>query len=156
MSKPMHPAKLYIAKAVRARGGGWLAQWAAPGQIPRFVLKGDLPEEFKSAADAEAAAAICLVDALNSRPRGTWKMDREFMGGAELSRRCGEVGIGPADFALIFGSRHDRVLDMFSGSREPPFAVWWALELFKDEKALATARLLSAVRTHNHGGNNVD
>lgn len=154
MSKTMHPAKLYVAKAVRARGGLWLAQWAAPGQIPRYVNDEDGPEIFQSEGAAEHAAAICLVDALNARPRGTWKVDREFMDGAELSRQCGEIGIGPADFSLLFGSRYERVLDMFSGYREPPFSAWWALELFKDPAALDTARGIAARHTRK-GDDNV-
>lgn len=158
MAKPTHLAKLYVANAIPTDGGGWLAQWAAPGQIPRYVLDGDKPEIFDDEADAEYAAAICLVDALNARPRGNWKVDREFMDGAELSRLCGEIGIGPTDFALIFGSRQERVLDMFSGSREPPFSAWWALELFKTPSLLDKAKKIAREHTRpqsRDGGDDV-
>lgn len=151
MPKTTHPAKLYIAKAVHAPGGGWLAYWAAPGQIPRYIMEGSEPEIFPDEALAECAAALCLVEALNSRPRGSWKMDREFMGGSELSRLCGEIGMGPADFALVFGSRYERVLDMFSGSREPPFSTWWALEIFKDPAMLEAACRIAAEHTRKEG-----
>ncbi|WP_370677612.1 hypothetical protein [Pleomorphomonas sp. PLEO] len=154
MPKPMTPATFYVANTIRHQNilretVGWFAQWAAPGMQPRYIMDGATEKIFPTEEEALQAARACLFDALNSRKRSSWKAEREFMGGNELSRLCGEIGIGPADFALIFGSRHDRVLDMFSGSREPPFSVWWALELFKTPSLLDKAKKIAREHTRD-------
>jgi hypothetical protein len=132
---PMKPATRYVAHAIPSIDKrAWVAQWAAPGMTPRFVLDGDQPQRFNTPGSAEVAAMRTMIEALNSRPRGTWKGKREYMSGAEMARLLAEAETGPADVSRLIGSRHDRVMEMLDGARQPPFFLWWALPLLKDQK----------------------
>jgi hypothetical protein len=157
-SNQARPARSYIARAIPARGGGFYAQWAAPGLIPDLVydrrpipntgeLRDGGPLVFEHENAATATAMATLFNALNSRKRVT-SPDMRYakMWGPDFAAELSDTGLTVSEFALLWGTFPDRILSDWIDEASPrgvPFPMWWVLELLKDpatrQKALEIA-----------------
>jgi len=132
------PARRYIANAI-ANPGGFLAQYAFPGVVPRYVTSAGRPLLFASSDEAEDAARVALFHALNNRPSQKGPPERyRLMSGDDLARAVDAAGITPTFFAYLWGCGTERFFQWIDGTADrsgrvlrPPHAVRLLLETWR-------------------------
>lgn len=147
MTKETKPARNFVAKAL-PRGDGFVAQWAAPGLIPRIVTGiYDEPAVYQTAAGAEAEARRVLFNALNSGPVNGTKNKMaayETMSSTNFANLMSDVDISPAWFAYIMATNFARVKDWMTGAQTVSHAARVMLEIFKQHpEAMDTAEAVT-------------
>lgn len=151
---PSKPSRSYIAKGIPhpqgAGGYGWIAQWAYPGMPPELLRdENGAVQLYRTKADADAAAAMGLVDKLNSRNRtidppkvrpeegrahGTRSPRDRYtkLTGEEFMTLLAEAGLDPGFFAYLYGTSPDRIVKWADGIDMVPHPVRILLEIFKE------------------------
>lgn len=133
------PAKKFLAVAVHA-GGGFLAQWAAPGLIPDYVrdystrTQNPPPLVFESEDAAEFAALRAMRNAMNDRKRSgsgkTKDVHFDKMTGGELAVAIAEVpGMDFELMADLCGYTLDYLNQIIDEMKSVPFIMRWAVPL---------------------------
>lgn len=124
---------------------GWHAEFGFPGGVVAFVNDGDEPALYATQTDAENEARRVLVESLNAR--WSFREKRELstkMTGDEFAADLAEVDIGPADFAMMWGTKQGKVMDWITGAAEVPFALRWILKLLRLPGAVDMAQKIVA------------
>lgn len=118
----MNPATKPIAKAVPARDGGFLAQFAMPGTVPAFYEgDGGRPIVFPSEGAARQAAYEGFFKLFSSRVFDTRKAGGyQRMSAVDLSRALVESGITPTLFAELYGVPQSRVIKWLDAEQDIP------------------------------------
>lgn len=157
--EPNVPAELkatrtFLAKALpNPSGGGFIAQWAAPGFAPRIVFDAATggTAVFETKRDAEAEARRVLFNSLNSAPPPRARafvpnspgpqQDVLFqkMGAGEFAAKMAEADITIPEMAFIWGTKPERVDNWIKGIDAVPFAMHWVLPLLAKEEVYDTA-----------------
>lgn len=163
MHKPV-PSQRFIAQGVRQKANGrFIAQYSAPGALPRLVLSEDgSPVEFVVEQEAEIAAMYALFASLNA-PRvkeriATWgSIQTEKWGGADLGAALSAVGLAPEVFADIYGTKLSRMSDWLGGKDAVPHPVRLLLSIFRAlPEAIEVAVAITASIRRNDGGTRAD
>lgn len=129
---PMKPAIRHVANAIRHPSGKYLAQYAAPGMVPLFVSRHNVPSLFDTEEDARTEAALVLVDVLKSRKRDTSKPEvYRKLTGDEFAVLLAEAGLTPTFFAYLYGTTQERVIKWIDGVDDVPHPVRLILETWK-------------------------
>jgi hypothetical protein len=127
------PGRSYVARAVENdKGNGWLAQFGYPGVSLAYVLEGDEPAVYASEIEAELMALRVLRDSLNARK--TFGDRREIsrkLTGDEFAHELALTDIFPGEWATMWGTKQDRVMQQIEGVQEVPFAVRWILPVLR-------------------------
>jgi len=144
------PTSRYLAKA-ETYGPHWAAIFAAPGQMPRYVMDGTSPEIFGSKEQAEDCARRVLIEALNKNNFHTWKGNREFMSHQQLRDSIERIDLPFTDLALTLGQRPERLAEFTKGIGEAPFMWWWALTFLQDPDLAEEAREIAFSHTTTIG-----
>ena len=133
MSARTKPCQSYIARGVESEDGdGWIAEYGFPGGYIRAVLDGADPVLFVTKDDAEIAAHRVLVASLNSRPRiNNRKEISRKLSGDEFAHELGLTDIFPGEWATMWGTKQDRVMQQIEGVQEVPFAARWILPVLR-------------------------
>ncbi|MCW5697347.1 MAG: hypothetical protein KIS96_11530 [Bauldia sp.] len=147
MPPPAKPSRRYFVRSVPVRDG-FLGEFTFPGKDVQRVHPEDGPL-FDDDRYAVAAAGEALCDALNDRTRGTLKHGYQRMGGAEFAAALADLQITPAEFAILYGSVHKRVMDWIDGNEEIPHPVRILLAAFTLPGALQLARQVTSTVTHD-------
>lgn len=133
----------YVARAVSTGHPiGFRAEFGFPGGVVAFVLEGDAPEIYLSAEDAENEARRVLVESLNARHHFTSRnsISRKLTGD-EFAHELGLTDIYPGEWATMWGTKQDRVMQQIEGVAEVPFAARWILPVLRSfPAALAMAQ----------------
>lgn len=136
-SEVLQPSKTLVAQAIPVEDG-WLAQFSAPGLIPRYVTmthSPDVPHVFDTKVEAEEAARKAAFGIFN-KPRQTQsrgKNDRyEKMSGPEFAVALAETGVGLSLFAYVYGTSVDRAQAWIDSTENVPHPARVLLALFKD------------------------
>lgn len=134
--RDMKPAKRYLAKALpTSRPGIFYGQFAFPGVEPRYVNVNGAPALFGSEDEAVAAAALAMIETLNSRPKERSNPESYTrLTGPEFAVLLAEAGITPTFFSYLNNSRLERVFGWMDASEEKdlaPHPVRVLLEIFK-------------------------
>ena len=142
------PARLYIANAINT-GGGFHAQYAFPGGMPRKVTaehveaggsSASTPQIYDTAEQAENAARAALFEALNNRPRSNQTPERyRLLSGPELAEAIRAAGITPTFFCYLWGCSTERFFQWVDEVPDkngrpvppPPHGVRVMLEMFR-------------------------
>lgn len=130
------PSKSYVAKAIPVEGG-YIAQFSAPGLIPRYVARPHDPENptvFPTIAEAEGAARVAVFGALNAprKQHARGKNERyEKLSGPDFAVLLAESGLGLTFFAWLYGTSPDRVQSWIDGTDNAPHPARVMLEVFK-------------------------
>jgi hypothetical protein len=134
----------YIAEAVpNPSGDGYIAQWAAPGFVPRPVLDTSThqPSVFDTEREAEAEARRVLFNSLNSasaprsrafvpnRPGPQQDVLFQKMAAGDFAAKLADADITIPELAFIWGTKPERVDNWIKGIDAVPFAMHWVLEL---------------------------
>jgi hypothetical protein len=123
----------------------WNARFGFPGGVVDFVREGDAPAVYHDQETAENEARRVLVESLNSRMRFSDKREiSSKMSGDEFAAELGETGIGPGDFAQMWGTKQGKVMDWITGAGEVPFALRWILPLLRRAGAIEEAQKIVA------------
>lgn len=151
MSDDTKPARQMIARAIDARGGGYLAEFAYPGVYLHLVHgPDDKPVVYATAADAEFHALRMLRDTYNSRTRRTSSRRDESVKWTadEFAYELGLADIAPDDWATMWGTKQGRVMEQLQGLLDVPFPVRWILPVLRAfPEALAMAQKIVAENT---------
>jgi DNA-binding transcriptional regulator YiaG len=99
-------------------------------------------EQYEGDAYAEAGLALCR--ALNGRSRSKTSRGYQRLDGAEFAGLLGDAGVTPAEFAIIFGTRTDRVVDWLDDVEDIPHAARTLLALLALPGAVSIARQIAA------------
>lgn len=130
------PSKTYVANAI-PRDDGYLAQFSAPGLIPRYVshAHNNDPIVYDTEEDAKNAARDAMMRILNA-PRRTQVRGKnaryEKMTGPEFAVALAESGLSLTLFAFIFGTSVDRAQQWIDGVDNVPHPARVLLALFRD------------------------
>lgn len=128
------PGRTYVARAVEnPEGEGWLAEFGYPGvMIDYFVFDGD-PAIFMTKDEAEFTALRALRDTLNAR--GSFRESRrdisQKLTGDQFAQELGLTDITPSEWATMWGTKQDRVMQQIEGVQEVPFAARWILPVLR-------------------------
>jgi hypothetical protein len=148
-SPPKAICKRYLVEAEPARsGGGFVGIYGFPGKDRQEVRdEAGRVLFFEEEDSAIAAAGEALCAALNGRQRSSVQHGYRHIAGAELAHRLGKLGLGPADFARIIGSRPERIMemiDMDEAKRRPvPHYANVLLAFLEQPGGLALATMLT-------------
>lgn len=128
------PSRSFVARAIPVQGG-YIAQFSAPGLIPRYVgMNQDDPKVFATAEDAEEAARKAAF-AVANKPRQTQRRGKdvryEKLSGPDFAVLLAESGLSLTLFAYIYGSSVDRVQGWIDGADNAPHPARVLLEIFK-------------------------
>ena len=135
----------YVAEAVPSLGGTFLARFGFPGGVVDFVLEGNKPSVYRSAAAAENAAARVLVESLNSRQRfGSKRELSSKMTGDEFAAELAETDIPLSDFAQMWGTKQEKVVGWIQGEADVPFPLRWVLRILRRPGAIEEAQKIVA------------
>lgn len=132
MQQSPQPAKRYIAKSLPYGDGRFRAQFAMPGHTPDYVRDNASPVLYRSADEAELAAARVLLVLANDRLRGLRDFDwQPPLTPDELVKGLAEIGMKPADFAEEVGAAD--MAAWLNGIKPAPHWVRLMLVLLKDQ-----------------------
>lgn len=127
------PGRTYVASPVEnPEGEGWLAEFGYPGVPVAFVLEGDAPAVYATESEAELMALRVLRDALNARKlfKDRKEISRKLTGD-EFAHELGLTDIFPGEWATMWGTKQDRVMQQIEGVQEVPFAARWILPVLR-------------------------
>lgn len=130
------PSKSYVAKAIPV-DGGYIAQFSAPGLIPRYVARSHEPDNpivFDTAEEAENEARRAAFGILN-KPRQTQRRGKDVryqkLSGPEFAVLLAESGLSLTLFAHIYGTSVSRAQGWLDGADNAPHPARVLLEIFK-------------------------
>ncbi|MBX3579890.1 MAG: hypothetical protein KF723_22030 [Rhizobiaceae bacterium] len=127
------PGRTYVARAVENEAGkGWLAEFGYPGVPVDYVLDDEQPAVYATKEAAELMALRVLRDSLNARK--TFGDRREIsrkLTGDEFAHELGLTDIFPSEWATMWGTKQDRVMQQIEGVQEVPFAARWILPVLR-------------------------
>lgn len=105
----------------------------------------DTPAVYPDHETAENEARRVLIEALNSRSRFNSKREISTkMTGDEFAAELAETGIPLTDFAQMWGTKQDRVVQWIQGEAEVPFPLRWVLKMLRRPEAVEQARSIVA------------
>lgn len=145
------PADTYLAEPMKlgVRNGAvtYEAIWAIPGLIPAYVEERNGERiVFPGWSEAKTGAVYAIFHTLISRVerRTNGKaMRHEKMTPEEFAIALAKLGIEPTDFANLWGSRRDRVMDWIDGKQPVPFPMWWVMDLLADPKNMLAVEVIA-------------
>jgi len=126
------PSKKLVAKAIPV-DGGWIAQFSAPGLVPRYVgWSQDNPKVFATAEAAEEEARLAAFEVFN-KPRETQARGRNVriakLSGPEAADLIARAGVTLTWLAHVATSGNvDRVQSWVDGIDNMPHPVRLLLE----------------------------
>lgn len=128
------PASTYIARGEPASQFAWRALWALPGLVPREILnENGAVRLYSSEGDAETGAVWTIYNALRKRAETRYRTGPsgyfDHMSPEEFATALATLGIGPAEFGRLWGSKPSRIADWIAGSQLPSFPLWWVFPL---------------------------
>lgn len=128
------PSKSFVARAIPVEGG-FIAQFSAPGLIPRYIGRSqDNPKIFISAQKAEEEARKAAFEIANS-PRKNQARGKnvkiEKLSGPPVAVLIAEAGLTLTLCAHIAGTSIDRVQSWIDGLDFMPHPIRLLLEIFK-------------------------
>lgn len=133
------PSKTLVAKAIPVEDG-YIAQFSAPGLIPRYVSLAHTPSTpivFDTEEEAENAARKAAFGIFNT-PRQTQARGKNVrfqkMTGEEFAVALAEARIGMTLFAYVYGTSVDRVQTWIDGTDGVPHPARVLLALFKESE----------------------
>lgn len=128
------PSKRFFAKALPANGGGFHAQYAAPGLVPGYVMLGGEKEVFNTEFEAHFAAQKTLIEILQSRlDRPEYRARYKMTTANELSEALDNADITAQRFSWLSGSVPKRVMGWLDGTFDIPHNVYMLALLLADE-----------------------
>lgn len=130
--------------------GGWSASYLVPGlEGPRVVSERGEPLVVPNDVEALAEAGVNLCAYLNERTRSRRKHGYARLGGADLAVALRDLGLTPSEFAILFGTNLDRVIQWIDGEEDVPHPVRVLLALFALPGAIALARQITSAATYD-------
>lgn len=129
------PSRSFVARAIPVQGG-FIAQFSAPGLIPRYVGRDqDKPRVFSTAEEAEEAARKAAFEVAN-RPRKTQARGKNVkvakLSGPDAAVLIAEANLTLTLCAFLAGTSVDRVQSWVDGVDSMPHPVRLLLEIFKE------------------------
>jgi hypothetical protein len=127
------PGRTYVARAVEnPEGEGWLAEFGYPGVQVDFVEFDGDPAIHMTAEAAELVALRALRDSLNARHliKERKEISRKLTGD-EFAHELGLTDIFPSEWATMWGTKQDTVMQQIEGTKEVPFAARWILPVLR-------------------------
>lgn len=151
------PSKTFVAKAIPT-DDGYLAQFSAPGLIPRYVTYAHNNEAvvYPSQDAAEDAAREATFAILNKPRKGHKRGKQEKyqkLSGPDFAVLLAESGVGLSLFAYLYGSSIDRVQGWIDGLDNAPHPARVLLEIFKaDPRMIDIAEVITDSCTTDRSG----
>jgi DNA-binding transcriptional regulator YiaG len=141
--------RTYRVIATPARDG-FTASYTVPGlEGPRFVMDRGQPLVVPNDVDALAEAGVNLCEFMNERTRSRRKFGYTRLGGAELAIALRDLGLTPSEFAILYGSNLQRVMQWMDGEDDVPHQVRVMLALFTLPGAIGLARQITSAATYD-------
>ncbi|MCZ4270749.1 hypothetical protein [Maritalea porphyrae] len=141
------PAKRFFAKAMPANGGGFHAQYAAPGLVPGYVMVGGQRQKFNTEFEATFTAQKVLIEVLQNRIDAPELRDKYQLASAnELSEALDNADISPQFFSWLTGARPRTVLGWLDGSMVIPHHAFLLSQLGVDQATLDTMEEITKSR----------